>query len=264
MTQRYFSFGGGVQSMAVLVLAVQGRVQYDAMLFCNVGHDSENPATIEYVERIAKPYAAANGVELVELRKTRFGQDETLLEKLYRDERSIGIPVYLGSGMPMPRNCTSKYKIELMARYHKQHGATEDNPCITGLGISMDEIQRMRLDSKIKWQTLEYPLIDMRLYRRDCMRIIADAGLPVPPKSSCWFCPFHGREDWRRLKREQPEQFAKAVELEHMLNERRVTLGRDRIYLHTSLQPLERAVGDQMAMDFPESDMPCDTGYCFI
>jgi hypothetical protein len=66
------------------------------------------------------------------------------------------------------------------------------------------------------------------------------------------------------MKREQPEQFAKAVELENMLNERRAMLGRDEIYLHASLQPLSRAVGDQMAMDFPESDMPCDTGYCFV
>jgi hypothetical protein len=264
MTQRYFSFGGGVQSMAVLVLAVQGRVQYDAFLFANVGDDSENPATIDYVERIAKPYAAANGIELVELQRTRKDDStQTLMEHITATNSEI-IPIYLGSGAPGIRACTSNFKIDVIAKWQKQHGATKKNPCVCALGISMDEIQRARTDSGISWQTLEYPLLNLRMNRRDCMRIIADAGLPVPSKSSCWFCPFHRRDEWTKMKREQPELFGKAVALENMLNERRFAKGKDRVYLHASLQPLERAVGDQMAMDFPESDMPCDTGYCFV
>ena len=265
MTKRYFSFGGGVQSMAVLVLAVQGRVQYDEFLFSNVGHDSENPATIAYVENVAKPYAKAHGIELVELQKRRrTGEPVTLYGNLQRRERSIDIPAYVGAGAPGNRNCTINFKMNVIGKYTKQRGATEADPAVVAIGISMDEIQRMHNKSAIAWQTLEYPLIDLRLHRRDCMRVIADAGLPVPPKSSCWFCPFHRRDEWTRMKREQPELFAKAVALETMLNERRATLGRDKIYLHASLQPLERAVGDQMAFDFSESDMPCDTGYCFV
>ena len=265
MTQRYFSFGGGVQSTAVLVLATQGRVQYDAFLFSNVGNDSENPATIAYVENVAKPYAKAHGIELVELQKRRrTGEAVTLLGQLHHSRKSIDIPAYVGAGAPGNRNCTINFKMKVIGKYTKQHGATEADPAVVAIGISMDEIQRMHNKSAIAWQTLEYPLIDLRLYRRDCMRIIADAGLPVPPKSSCWFCPFHRRDEWVTMKREQPELFAKAVALETMLNERRATLRRDEIYLHASLQPLERAVGDQMAFDFSESDMPCDTGYCFI
>ena len=265
MTKRYFSFGGGVQSTAVLVLAAQGRVQYDAFLFSNVGNDSENPATIAYVENVAKPYAAAHGVELVELQKRRrTGEAVTLYRNLQKRTRAIDIPVYLGGGGPISRNCTVDFKMRVIGKHTKQHGATEATPAVVAIGISMDEIQRMHNKSAIAWQTLEYPLIDLRLYRRDCMRIIADAGLPVPPKSSCWFCPFHRRDEWVTMKREQPELFGRAVELEQMLNARRATLGRDEIYLHASLQPLERAVGDQMAFDFSENDMPCDTGYCFI
>lgn len=265
MAQRYFSFGGGVQSTAVLVLAATGRVQYDTFLFANVGADSENPATLAYVEQVAKPYATAHGIELVELQRTRRnGETDTLLRQLERSARSIDIPAYMGSGAPGNRNCTGNFKIDVIARYQKQHGATSAAPCVTGLGISLDEIQRARTDSGIAWQTLEYPLLDLRMYRRDCVRVIEDAGLPVPPKSSCWFCPFHRRDEWKRLKREQPGLFSKAVALEQMLNDRRAMLGRDEIYLHASLQPLERAVGDQMAFDFPESDMPCDTGYCFV
>ena len=108
----------------------------------------------------------------------------------------------------------------------KANGATVDGPAVVAIGISMDGIPRMHNKSASDGQTLEYPLIDLRLYRRDCMRVIEQAGLPVPPKSSCWFCPFHRRDEWTRMKREQPEQFAKAVELEKMLNERRAGSGR--------------------------------------
>lgn len=264
MTKRYFSFGGGVQSMAVLVLTVQGKLHYDAFLFANVGDDSENPATIEYMERVAKPYAAANGIELVELQRIRLnGEAETLIGRIQRSERSLPLPVWMSTGAPGKRSCTSDFKIDVIAKYLKRNGANKRAPCVTGLGISMDEWQRARTDSGVAWQTLEYPLIDLRLNRLDCMRIIEQAGLPVPPKSSCWFCPFHHRDEWKRLKREEPEQFQKAIELEELINARRKGFGMNSVYLHKALRPLEQAVGDQMAMEFSDDEI-CDSGYCFV
>lgn len=251
--------------MAVLVLAAQGKVQYDAFLFANVGNDSERAATLEYVEQVAKPYAAQHGLNLIELQRTgKDGTRKTLYSELYRSKRSINIPVKLLSGAFGNRNCTSDFKILVIAKWQKQHGATKVDKAVCGLGISVDEIHRARTDSGIAWQTLEYPLLDLRMFRRDCVRVIQDAGLPVPPKSACWFCPFHNRQEWQRMKREEPETFAKAVELEDMLNARRATLGKDRIFLHASGMPLAQMVGDQMVMDFPEDDMPCDTGHCFV
>lgn len=43
---RSVSYGGGVQSTALLVLAAQRRIDYPLFLFANVGDDSENPATV--------------------------------------------------------------------------------------------------------------------------------------------------------------------------------------------------------------------------
>lgn len=39
---------------------------------------------------------------------------------------------------------------------------------------------------------IRYPLREWGLTRRDCGKMIADAGLPVPPKSACFFCPAMG------------------------------------------------------------------------
>lgn len=54
---RIFSYGAGVQSFATLVLQTKGKLStpYDVFIFANVGHDSENPATLEHYENVAKP-----------------------------------------------------------------------------------------------------------------------------------------------------------------------------------------------------------------
>ena len=45
---KVISYGGGVQSTAMLVLANQGAIDsVDAALFSNVGDDSEHPATLD-------------------------------------------------------------------------------------------------------------------------------------------------------------------------------------------------------------------------
>lgn len=259
---RTLSYGGGVQSSAMLVLAAQGKIDYTVALFANVGDDSENPATLAYMEQYAKPYAADHGIELHELRRTwRDGRQTTILAELESDHANVPIPTYMASGAPGNRQCTDRWKRQVIARWHKQHGATPDKPAVCGLGISWDEMQRMREDSNIAWQTLEYPLIDLRLTRADCMRIIADAGLPVPPKSSCWFCPFHRRAEWQTMKRTQPELFDRAVALERRINEKRAAMGKDQVYLHTSCKPLTDAVSDQMALF---EDDGCTSGYCFV
>ena len=62
---KVFSYGGGVQSTAALVLAAEGTIDYRTFVFCNVGEDSENPATLAYVHEYAQPYAAAHGLNFL-------------------------------------------------------------------------------------------------------------------------------------------------------------------------------------------------------
>lgn len=77
-----FSFGGGVQSTAALMLAARGELEVDAFLFAHVGDDSENPATLRNVHEVAMPYAATHGLALIELqRRRKTGQVETLYKR---------------------------------------------------------------------------------------------------------------------------------------------------------------------------------------
>lgn len=259
---RIFSFGGGVQSTAVLVLTAQGKIQYDKFLFCNVGEDSENPDTLRYFTEIALPFAIINNIELLELRKYRNGEIETLRGRIYATLRSVPIPARMSNGAPGHRTCTSDFKIRVIARWQKQHGATQANPAITGIGFSLDEYDRARTDSGFDWQELEYPLLDMRITRMDCMNIIKDAGLPIPSKSSCFFCPFHSPTEWIRLRQTRPDLFQEAVNIEKHIWEKRGELKKDRMWLHSHCKPLEIAVGDQPTL-FDDKEI-CTSGYCFL
>src|SRR5437763_13521334 len=102
MVLKAFSFGGGVQSTAALVLASQGKLDYRTFLFCNVGEDSENPDTLTYVHEVAMPFAAHHSLELVELCKVRRdGRVDTIYQTITRPQsRSIGIPVHMSNGAP--------------------------------------------------------------------------------------------------------------------------------------------------------------------
>lgn len=168
MTLRTFSYGGGWQSTAALVLAAQGRLDYRVFVFANVGEDSEHPGTLAYLRRVAVPYAAANRLELHEVRRTRRdGTPETLYGRLTRPgSRSLPIPVRMpDTGAPGTRNCTADFKIRVVARWQRQHGATPADPATTALGITLDEIGRARTDSGVPHQVLAYPLLDLGLRR---------------------------------------------------------------------------------------------------
>ncbi|HSE46369.1 MAG TPA: hypothetical protein VLA89_13670, partial [Gemmatimonadales bacterium] len=221
MVIRAISYGGGVQSTALLVLAAKREIDFPLAMFSNVGDDSEHPATLEYFHEVARPYAEKNGIELVELRKRPRGKERTLYQELTNpDSRSIGIPVRMGSGAPGRRNCTVQYKINRIASHLKVRGASAEDQAVLALGISIDEFHRMKTTTGIAWEVFEYPLIDLRLSRDDCERIIREAGLPVPPKSSCWFCPFKRLDQWKDMKQHEPDLFEKSVELERILNDR--------------------------------------------
>lgn len=267
MTVRSVSYGGGVQSTALLVLAAQGVIDFDLFLFSNVGDDSEHPDSLRYVREIAVPYATEHGIELVELHRIPTkGKSKDVVETLWGrlmrpDSRSLPIPVRMSGGAPGTRSCTADFKIRVVGKELKRRGATVEDPATVALGISVDEIERAKpgIDPRAPYQFRTYPLLDLGLTRTDCKRIIGEAGLPVPGKSSCFFCPFHDKEAWRALKRDTPDLWAKSCQLEDTLNERRVTLGKDPVYLTRHGIPLRDTLDDQLTFDGMDG---CDSGWC--
>jgi hypothetical protein len=250
-----------VQSTALLVLAVQGRIDFPLFLFANVGDNAENPATLAYITEHAVPYALAHGIELVELRWVdRTGRTRDLYDDLLRQENSLTIPLRDTGGFG-PRKCTGRYKIDVVARELRDRGAQPDDPAVIAMGISTDEYQRARVgvDRQHPWTTRVNPLLDLGLSRTDCRRVIAEAGLPVPAKSSCWFCPFQGPEQWRSRRRNEPGLWGRAVELDRVMSERHTRLRTGPAGLASPTLPLDQAVDDQLVLDGMDG---CDSGWC--
>lgn len=270
------SYGGGVQSTALVAMAATGYLQQrlglrpDAALFSNVGDDSEHPGTLRYVRNVVIPWAASRGLTIHELeRRKRTGETETLWGRLMReDSRSLPIPVRMpDTGAPGTRSCTRDFKIAVIGKWLKANGATADTPATVCIGISTDEIQRVSNKRAEPYESPRYPLIELGMNRADCMRYIQSVGLPVPGKSSCFFCPFHRPLMWSEMRRDEPELFERAAQLEETLNRRRDKLGKDRVYLTRFGKPLRDAIGEaqQMLPVFaagPDLET-CDEGACW-
>jgi hypothetical protein len=184
------------------------------------------------------------------------------MSRIKDQTRSIGIPVRMNtSGAPANRNCTIDFKVKQVAKEIKARGATKDDPARVALGISLDEFHRMK-PSRLPVQVSEWPLVDLRITRNDCLNIIRDAGLPQPPKSSCWFCPFHTKAAWREMARDEPDMFIRSVELERFINRRREDIGKDPVWLSSALKPLDQAFQDTGQLPMFD-DATCDIGgYC--
>ena len=306
---RSVSYGGGVQSTALLVLAAQRRIDYPLFLMANVGDDSEHPASLDYVRRVAMPYAEANGIDLRLLNRVKGdGTVETLMGRLLNpircrvckgegtveeqtelgpiqaictrcggegktESRSLPIPIRMSNGAPGQRSCTADFKIQVIGKWLKQHGATAENPATVAIGISQDEIMRANARRVSPWERVVYPLVSigddtgLRMTRSDCQQLIASAGLEVPPKSSCYFCPFHRPSTWQDMCRDEPDLFEKSAALEDTLNRRRTMLGKDPVFLTRFAIPLREAIqGDAQGVLFTEEsdiDGECDSGVCF-
>lgn len=109
------------------------------------------------------------------------------------------------------------------------------------IGISTDEAERQK-PSREPWIVTRYPLIEMGWSRQMCIDWFMKEFGVRPPRSACKFCPYHSDAEWIRLKLEEPEEFAEAVQYERALQEAN---SRDEVatgipYLHDSLIPLDQ------------------------
>ena len=160
------------------------------------------------------------------------------------------------------RKCTNDYKILPMLKHIKEKcGVTRGQKEITvtqWIGISWDELQRMK-DARFPWTQHRWPLIEKRMTRRDCLEWMSRNGYPEPPRSACYYCPFHSDAEWRRLRDENPVEFRLALEFDkllrmtHRYHNKRLNM---EVYLHNSCKPLDEIDFDsdeqkgQMTWDF--------------
>jgi PP-loop superfamily ATP-utilizing enzyme len=234
------SYGGGVQSTALVVLSMSEGWDIDEIVHVDL-LDAESPATREYVARFR------------EWLRDAYGRDITVIERnMYRDmlDNPGFTPVpWRGKyeRFMLSRQCTRQYKVAPLQRYLYDK---YDGRIGLMLGISVDEYHRMRDSSAARIEHV-YPLVDRRLTRWQCRDIIERAGLSVPYKSSCWFCPYRTPGSQLVLLQHYPQLREMADALEDRINTERRRRGQDEIIVL-------RADTDVEQSDF------CEAGFCDV
>lgn len=227
--KNYLSFGGGVNSVALMLWLIEHDIEFESVF---ADHGGDYPETYEYVDMLL-----AKGYEIAVL-KPKMKVHEKMVDLYgccYEYRTTPGI---------FKRWCTSRYKVNPIKNYVSK-------PCFLFLGIAAEEAHRAKRNKEYEFGIVrDYPLIDHNINRQGCVEIIKRHGLPVPPKSGCFFCPFQKASEIRELYHRCDDLFDKALELEKRNIEYNKAKGKKQSgYLHISNRPLEVvAMTDQIEL----------------
>lgn len=244
--------GGGTQSVAIAVLVAEGALPRPSLI---VMADTSREAreTWEYKTAHLDQLLARVGLTIEVAPHTLASVD------LYRDDALL-VPAYSKDGR-ISAFCSGEWKRDVCERFCRSKGLRE---YVQWLGISLDERDRAKPNHR-SYITNAFPLLDLGLTRQACYRIVEGAGLPRPPKSSCWLCPHRGDDQWIRLRDHYPDEWAAAVKLDESIRAVDQANGNSGVWLHKSRLPLALAplvTEDERQPLFAERE--CSSGYCFV
>ncbi len=242
------SLGAGVQSSTMALMAMEGEIEPmpDCAIFADT--HSEPKAVYEYLDWLERtlpfPVYRVSGGNLREVSlavKNRKSDGASYMNG--------NLPMYTENGGPLGRSCTRDFKITPIRRkvkeligLKKHDRFPKETVCMQWLGISLDEIQRMKMQVE-PWQDFRHPLIEVRMTRQDCLDWIELNGYPEPPRSACTFCPFHSNTEWQKLT---SDEFQGAVDYEREMHNNYEVVDRKpdkgRPYLHVQRVPLDEVV----------------------
>lgn len=204
------SKGMGRDSLAVLIGLKQRGIRPNAVVFADVG--SEKPETYAYIP-VLRDWLAR--VEFPDLTVVKYvpltAPYDTIEGNMVMNATLPGATFNMGS-------CTMKFKIEPQLKW-----ARSNPDCIAAwargekvaklIGFEADEEYRVkRADAKAhagkgskeaeKYEWF-YPLMEWGWTLQRCIDEIKNAGLPVPIKSACFFCPNQKPHEVEALNDEQ-------------------------------------------------------------
>jgi hypothetical protein len=238
------SLGAGVQSSTMALLAAHGEIEPlpDCAIFADTGWEPKH--VYEYLNYLTPrlPFP---------LHIVRQGniKADLIAGGSTRASRFITAPFFFrgphGEKGIGRRQCTSHYKVEPIRRKCRELlGAAPRQRIPAGtvvkwLGISVDEIIRAT-PSKVRWEEKRFPLLERRMDRGDCIGWLTRHGYKVPGKSSCIGCPLRNNTHWKEIKRNRPDEFREACEMDRLIRDPAAGPERGQQYIHSSCKPLDQ------------------------
>lgn len=241
------NYGGGVNSTALLCyMEMKGDPMFKdlTVVFSDTG--GEMPETYAYVDRF-EAWLISKGQKLVRVKKA----DKTL-EQYCLDGNTVP--------QRMWRWCTDKWKARPIKEWCDENIG---KPRTHLLAIAADEAHRAT-HMGTEEVPYAYPLVNAGITRAGCEEVIRHAGLDVPPKSGCFYCPLAPNRFFVDLKKEHPDLFQRVVDME---KKSIAFYSKDGKVAGTlKHKPIEDIVGlqDKQADLFDLFDSGCQSGQCFV
>jgi hypothetical protein len=236
------SYGGGLNSTALLVFLVKRKYPLDMVIFANTGDEFQHTYdSIKYYS----DFCNKNGIEFVIVDEFKKYNVKSMIEYYIRKKSTPS---------RMRRDCTTKFKILPIRKYLRNtYGKKERFKMY--IGIDYGELHRMK-SSDVRYIEQVYPLVDAKIDRSGCKSYLIENNRPIPEKSGCYYCPYTKKDGWINLKMNHPKLFKKAMELEQ--NNKRYP---EPVSLLSS-KPLVKLTGNTTLEEFIPS---CDVSAgCFL
>jgi hypothetical protein len=238
MAKYILSFGGGINSTAMYFLIRDRKLPLDEIIFADTGNE------------LPETYATLGGfISRLEKDKIKFTQ--------VRSKLSTSLYEYMWVKKTLPsrvkRDCTSKFKVSPIRKYLRETYGKKEK-FVMYIGIALEEAHRMRT-SDVSYIENVYPLVDNKIDREGCIKILNQNSFMNVSKSGCFFCPYTTKEGWRLLASKHPELLDKAIALEKNCKNKKVQIVEGGLTMKIGSWKNQTKIGDYA----------CDiAGSCFL
>ena len=201
------SYGGGVNSTALLIGLLEMGEPPDLILFADTG--GEMPHTYEYVEMFSSWCQENLGLPIV---TTKYDSRHETLEQECLTNNTLPSLAFGFKG------CSVKWKRQPMDKHIRNwppaiEAWSRGSQVSRLIGIDAGESHRGKIpdDKRFRYR---FPLIEWGWAREECVDAISRHGLKQPLKSACFFCPASKKPEIVALARNYPTLFGRAVAME--------------------------------------------------
>lgn len=246
------AFGGGVDSTAMVIGLVNRKLPIDLILFADTG--AERPETYDHIKYFSEWLKNKNYPEIITVKKIKDEKICTLEEQCLSSKALPSIAYGF-------KSCSDHYKIRPQHKFIKSwkpaiEAWERGEKCVKYIGYDAGETRRMenalkRVDNMYE---NKYPLIEWGWEREECIQEIEKAGVKLPSKSACFFCPSSRPKEIIDLYEKHPDLIERALNIEKNA-ELQTIKGLGRNY---SWFDIIKAHESQMTLPFVGFDLPCE------
>lgn len=202
------SYGGGTNSTAMLIECVKRGVEVEHILFADTG--GERPHTYAYVDMLSD-WCVAHGLPKIKTVQGKISLEADCLKRGALPSVAYGF-----------KTCSQRWKARPQDNYLKNCDSIKaewaaGRKVAKLIGFDADESHRTK-DYEDKHYIAQYPLVEWDMGRDECIQTIEDAGLCLPGKSACFFCPSSKASEIRQLAKVYPDLADRAVAMEKNAN----------------------------------------------